>query len=146
MSASLSTLLATHFPVARHLGVRVREASPRRLVLEAPLAPNRNRSGTAFAGSLNALATLAGWSWLTHHLGGVPGEYQVVLQDSSISYHRPATSAFRAICVAPEPETLEQFSRTLARRRRARLRIGVDLVTSSGPVATFAGRYVVTRT
>ena len=58
MKTALSTVLRTHFPVSRALGVRVREATARRVVLDAPLAPNRNRSGTAFAGSLNAVATL----------------------------------------------------------------------------------------
>lgn len=140
----LSATLATHFPVSRHLGVRVREASARRVILDAPLAPNRNRSGTAFAGSLNALATLAGWSWLTLHLEAEGLDPEVVLQDSSITYLKPAGSAFRAVCVAPDAAELERFGTTLARRGKARLRVAVTLVTKAGPVATFTGRYVAT--
>lgn len=139
---ALAGLLAAHFPVSRPLGVRVREASPRRVILDAPLAPNRNRSGTAFAGSRNALATLAGWSWLTLHLGGEGQDPEVALQDSSITYHKPAASAFRAVCVAPEAGELERFGATLARRGRARLRVTVTLLTRDGPVGTFTGRSV----
>ncbi|MBK8005732.1 MAG: YiiD C-terminal domain-containing protein [Gemmatimonadetes bacterium] len=102
MRPALAGLLAAHFPVSRPLGVRVREASPRRVILDAPLAPNRNRSGTAFAGSRNALATRGGWAGPTLHLGGEGQDPEVVLQDSSITYHKPAASAFRAVCVAPE--------------------------------------------
>ncbi len=145
MKASLSTELRTHIPVSRALGVRVREASARRVVLDAPLAPNRNRSGTAFAGSLNAVATLAGWAWLTLAVRGLEPEPQVVLQDSAITYHRPAASAFRAVCVAPAPDELERFLATLGRRGRARLRLTVTIVTRAGTVASFTGRYVATR-
>ena len=70
MTDSLQRLLNTELPITRHLGLRVLVADPGRVILNAPLAPNRNHKGTAFAGSLNALATLAGWSWLTtflHH-------------------------------------------------------------------------------
>jgi thioesterase domain-containing protein len=35
-----------------------------RLTLKAPFAPNINDKGTVFAGTLNAVATLAGWSLL----------------------------------------------------------------------------------
>ena len=145
MTPSLSAILATHFPVSRHLGVRVREASARRVILDAPLAPNRNRSGTAFAGSLNAVATLAGWSLLTLALRGQEPEPQVVLQDSAITYHRPAGSAFRAVCVAPGAEELERFLAALGRRGRARVKLSVTLVTREGRVATFTGRYVAAR-
>ncbi len=145
MTAPLSVILATHFPVARHLGVRVREASARRVILEAPLAPNRNRSGTAFAGSLNALATLAGWSWVTLLCRDIKPEPQILLQDSAISYEQPARSAFRAVCTTPGAQDLERFLSTLHRRGRARLRLDVRLLTSAGPVGTFTGRYVASR-
>lgn len=145
MKAALAAVLRTHFPVSRALGVRVREATARRVVLDAPLAPNRNRSGTAFAGSLNAVATLAGWAWVTLALGGEEGGAEVVLQDSAITYHRPAGSAFRAVCVAPGAEEVERFMGTLRRRGRARVRVTVTLVTRVGVVATFTGRYVASR-
>lgn len=145
MKTALATVLRTHFPVSRALGVRVREASARRVVLDAPLAPNRNRSGTAFAGSLNAVATLAGWGWVTLALGGEATGAEVVLQDSAITYHRPAASAFRAVCVAPSAEEVERFVGTIRRRGRARVRVTVTLLTNAGEVATFTGRYVASR-
>ena len=142
MRPSINSLLRQHFPISRHLGVRIQEASPRRVILTAPLAPNKNRSGTAFAGSLNALATLAGWAWLTLHLRRPAIEAQVILQDATISYARPATGAFRAVCLAPEGAELDRFGAALHRRHRGRLRLTVDLETRKGPVAFFSGRYV----
>jgi thioesterase domain-containing protein len=138
----LTRLLST-FPIAKHLGVRVLRHSEAAVVLAAPLGPNRNRSGTAFAGSINALATLAGWSWVTlllQHQGATNA--QLVLQDSSISYLRPVTKGFQATCLPPSQKEIAVFLATLRRRGRARLRVAVQVVTSEGPVADYSGRYV----
>lgn len=140
--SSLARALPRYFPVARHLGVRVREASLSHVILTAPLAPNRNRSGTAFAGSLNAVATLAGWSWLTLFLQEAGIRAQVVLQDSTIAYSRPATTDFRAVCVAPSTAEQGAFLAVLTRRGRGRVTLRVLLEAKDGPVATFTGRYV----
>jgi thioesterase domain-containing protein len=139
---SLARILARYFPVTRHLGVRVREASLARVVLAAPLAPNRNRSGTAFAGSLNAVATLAGWSWLTLLLQEAETPAQVVLQDSSIVYSSPATTDFLAVCMAPSVAEQSRFQAAFHRRGRGRISLRVVLESKDGPVATFLGRYV----
>lgn len=113
------------------------------MVLAAPLALNRNASGTAFAGSINALATLAGWSWVTLLLrrrGWT--DTQPVLQDSSISYLRPVTEGFRATCLSPSRRDIDGFLETFRRRGRARLRLAVQVAASGGPAAEYSGRYV----
>ncbi|TFG38857.1 MAG: thioesterase, partial [Candidatus Aminicenantes bacterium] len=53
-------------PITKALGLRVIGRDGTDLIFSAPLAPNINHKGTAFAGSLNATATLAGWGtiWL----------------------------------------------------------------------------------
>ncbi|MDZ4864218.1 MAG: YiiD C-terminal domain-containing protein [Gemmatimonadota bacterium] len=145
MTDSLQRLLNTELPITRHLGLRVVVADPERVILRAPLAPNRNHRGTAFAGSLNAIATLAGWSWLTlflrhHQLAG-----QVVLQDSSITYARPVATDFTATCPAPEAATIARFVATFARSGRGRLRLTVEIADEAGAAGSFTGRYVAER-
>lgn len=145
MTDNLQRLLNTELPITLHLGVRVVVANPEQVILRAPLAPNRNHRGTAFAGSLNALATLAGWSWLTlflqhHHLAG-----QVVLQDSSITYARPVATAFTATCAAPEAATIARFRAAFHRSGRGRLRLTVELADEAGAAGSFTGRYVAER-
>src|SRR5690606_33240492 len=54
--------LHAKIPLARAMGVRVERCDSEGLVLTAPLEPNHNHLGTAFGGSLAALATLAGYA------------------------------------------------------------------------------------
>ena len=56
-------------PLTRAMGVRVESYDGQQLVLTAPLALNHNHLGTAFGGSLSALATLAGYGLLWLDLG-----------------------------------------------------------------------------
>jgi thioesterase domain-containing protein len=88
---ALRAKLAREMPVTQSLGIRVVGRQDGGLVLEAPLAANINHTGTAFAGSLNAAATLAGWGtvWLLLRERGIRAH--VVLQDSTVHYVRPVT-------------------------------------------------------
>lgn len=145
MTDNLQRLLNTELPITLHLGLRVAVADPGQVILLAPLAPNRNHRGTAFAGSLNAIATLAGWSWLTlflqhHHLAG-----QVILQDSSITYLRPVATDFTATCRAPEAANIARSMAAFHRSGRGRLRLTVELADEAGVAGSFTGRYVAER-
>ena len=62
----LQAILHTEIPISKEIGITMGTYDNGCLVLHAPLAPNINHKDTAFAGSLNAIATLAGWSlvWL----------------------------------------------------------------------------------
>ncbi|MEO8635704.1 MAG: YiiD C-terminal domain-containing protein [Gemmatimonadales bacterium] len=145
MIDALQRLLNTELPITKHLGLTVIAAGQDRIILGAPLTPNRNHKGTAFAGSLNAIATLAGWSWLTgflhiHRLAG-----QVVLQDSSITYTRPVTTDFTATCLTPEEAIIARFQAVYRRSGRGRLRLTVDIADEAGIAGSFTGRYVAER-
>ncbi len=145
MTGDLQQLLNTELPITLHLGLRVAVANPEQIVLRAPLAPNRNHRGTAFAGSLNAIATLAGWSWLTRFLRHHQLAGQVVLQDSSITYVRPVATDFAATCPAPEAATIARFMAAFHRSGRGRLRLTVELTDEAGVAGSFTGRYVAER-
>lgn len=145
MPIDLQRLLNTELPITVPLGLIVEEANAARVVLRAPLAPNRNHRGTAFAGSLNAVATLAAWSWLTRYLADSALNGQVVLQDSSITYTHPVSSDFTAIATAPEEPTIARFMATFRRSGRGRLRLTVEVSDAAGVAATFTGRYVAQR-
>jgi thioesterase domain-containing protein len=127
------------------MGVRVLVAGVERVVLEAPLGPNRNHRSTAFGGSVAALATLAGWALV--HLGlredGLSA--QTVIQSGDIRYDAPVHAEFRASC-GPVPEReWDRFVRALTKRGRGRVRVQVTVESEDVAAASFQGAYVALR-
>lgn len=134
--------LHEHIPLSRHLGARVLEAGPTAVRLAAPLAPNLNHRGTAFGGSLSALAILSGWTWVFVNLRAEGFDGRIVIQSSSVDYLSPAEADFEAVCRAPSPERWRHFRETLEQRGRGRIELEADLTVGGRLVATFRGRYV----
>ncbi len=141
---ALRRKLATEMPVTQRLGIRVGSAADGAVRLRAPLSANTNHKGTAFAGSLNALATLAGWAtvWLILRRHGRPAH--VVIQDSTVRYVRPVTGDFEARCEAPASGLVRHLLESVARRGRGRIELTVTVSdrAGAGPAVTFKGRYV----
>ena len=64
MLDELQATLEREIPMCAQMGIRVHEGGVDGLVMRLPLDPNRNHQQTAFAGSLNALCTIAGWGYV----------------------------------------------------------------------------------
>src|SRR5688572_1616471 len=115
----LENYLRASIPLVAHMDVRVLGADLKGIVLEAPLAPNRNHVGTAFGASLHGVATLACWGlmWLAleEH-----GEREIVVGESQMRYRLPAKGTFQARCPVPAPDSLLELSADYATRGRAR--------------------------
>ena len=80
-------------PITRAMGVRVAAYDGQRFTLVAPIALNFNHLGTAFGGSLSAVATLAGYGLLWPHLSSRhPPEFSLV----------PTAGAQRDRCNLPQ--------------------------------------------
>lgn len=133
--------LHTQIPITRAMGVRVESWEAGRLVLTAPLEINHNHLGTAFGGSLAALATLAGYACLWLELGDRAAH--VVIAESALSYRRPVRGELRAVCRRPEGDELNVFKSTFAQTGKARVRLGVTIEDADGVVAVeFSGAFV----
>lgn len=70
-------------PITQAMGVRVESYDGQQLILRAPIALNHNHLGTAFGGSLNTLATLAGYGFLWLEVGD-PGCHVVIRESLSL--------------------------------------------------------------
>jgi thioesterase domain-containing protein len=146
MNDQLTQLEATlhhEIPLSRALGLRVAGIEQGELLLAAPITPNTNHKDTAFAGSLNAVVTLAGWSalWLLLRQEQLAG--QVVIQDSSVEYLHPVTADFVARCGLPGAAERARLLATLRRRRRARIELAATIAEQGRIAVRFSGRYVV---
>jgi thioesterase domain-containing protein len=143
--AELQALLSQELPITQHLGVEVRGLDETGIELRLPLAANRNHKGAVFAGSLNALATLAGWGVLVDSLERHGVEAHVVIQDSSVRYLAPVHADAVARCCAPDSALLERALATFGRRGLARLTLSAEIAQDGTPAVAFQGRYVFHR-
>lgn len=143
MAQALQEVLHHEIPLSQQIGLVAQEYDGERLALRAPLAPNINHKSTAFAGSLTAVATLAGWGlvWLLLHEQGLSGV--IVIHESATHYQHPVAQDFVATCRKPDARTVERFLDGLRRRGKARLPLTVEIADSEGRVAVrFTGSYV----
>lgn len=131
-------------PLTRAMGVRVVAADERGFAVEAPVALNYNHLHTAFGGSINAVATLAGYGFLWLELRDSAAE--IVVAESTIRFRAPVRETIRAICASPDSEMLATFKASLRSRGKARITLEVRVEEGDSVAAEFTGTFVaVTR-
>ncbi|HEX6622617.1 MAG TPA: YiiD C-terminal domain-containing protein [Pyrinomonadaceae bacterium] len=139
----LEELFYAKIPVTRALGVRVEEYDGRRLVLTAPLRENVNHLGTAFGGSINALAVLSGYGLLWLELRDT--QCHIVIRESAIHYDRPVRGDLRAVCVRPGEEAVEAFKHQYRQRGKARIVLEATVEDGGATAVRFRGTFVAMR-
>lgn len=135
--------LHEQIPLTRAMGAEVIACDGAHLVVTAPLALNHNHLGTAFGGSLNTLATLAGYAFLWLTLKDRTAH--IVIRKSQIQFNRPVRGELRAICQAPDDKTLAGFREAFARKGKARLELRVEIVEVDTVAVEFTGIFVAIR-
>ena len=137
--------LHKHIPLSAAMGVSVRLATPQRVELTAPLAPNINHRHTVFGGSASALATLSAWTLLHVRMHGARVDARLVIQRNTMSYEAFISGDFAAICVLSDEAPWRRFLMTFERRGRARITLAAHLVYAARRVASFEGDFVALR-
>jgi thioesterase domain-containing protein len=127
-------------PITRAMGVRVVEHNENEFVVEAPVTLNSNHLGTAFGGSINAVATLAAYGFVW--LGLRDRAVHVVVAESSIRFVRPVRETIRAICPRPDSNEWAAFQTQFAAKGKARLTLRVKVVEAGQTAAEFEGIFV----
>lgn len=135
--------LHEQIPMARAMGIRVEGADGGGFVLSAALEKNHNHLGTAFGGSLAAIAVLAGYGLLWLELDDPRAH--VVVRESRIGYLRPVTGDLRAVCARPDEAALADFKATFAKAGKARIRLEVTIGENGGTCVVASGVYVALR-
>lgn len=138
----LAALWTDHIPLAGAMQVEIRRLDAQVLRLAAPLAPNRNHMGSAFGGSLQGLATLAGYG-VTLVATGTPGQCKVVVRDAHMRFDKPVFDELVAEAEMPSPAAITALRGALASRGRARLTVAVTIRgPQDDPAARFVGEFV----
>ena len=138
----LDAFFAQHIPLTQAMGLHVAGRDGSGLRLAAPLAPNLNDKGTAFAGSLAAIVTLAGWALTTLVLreAGIE-DAQVAVGRAETDYLRPVRSALLADCRQPPPAEIERFLGDYRSRGRARWELEIVLMQDDAVAVFQRARY-----
>lgn len=142
-AAGLTAFLHEQIPLTRAMELRAVEVTAQRLVLEAPLEPNRNHLGTAFGGSLHTVPLLACYcaQWVELREAGLDGH--VVVKRSNAIYRSPVEGAIRAECERPSRDLVTAFLAGLRRNRKARLELRATVFGAAGkPAVEFDGSFV----
>jgi thioesterase domain-containing protein len=144
--AALCTELAATWhrdiPLAAAMSIAVDSYDGRTLAVRAPLEPNRNLHGTAFAGSLFSVCVLTGWgaTWLALRERGRAGV--IVVADSNIQYRKAVTGELVCRC-SPDGAALTAGIGELAQKGRASFDLVCTIDSGGKRAVTFTGAYVV---
>jgi len=129
-------------PLAAAMAIGVVNYDGHTLAVRAPLTPNRNLHGTAFAGSLFSLCVLTGWGvmWLGLKERGASG--LIVVADSHIRYRKAVSGDLVCSCTT-EPAAFAASVEQLAASGRTRLALICTIDADDKPAVIFEGTYVV---
>lgn len=127
--------------LAKPMGVIVEAADETSVILRAPLAPNANHKGTAFGGSLYALAVLTGWAWATRFLATRTLDADAVIQESNMRFLAPVHGEMRACIEIPAAADIDRLRKMLLRADRGRIRLRVNMHQGTTLAAVFDGLF-----
>jgi thioesterase domain-containing protein len=139
----LQASLRERIPLSGAMGVRVRVAEPGCVVVEAPLAPNVNHSGTVFGGSAAAVAVLAAWALVELRLEADGQAGRIVIRRSRMDFARPITADFEATATAPDIDDWTRLLQTLQRGRMGRIAVRSVLTCDGDRVGELEGEFAV---
>jgi thioesterase domain-containing protein len=132
--------LHAKIPLTRAMGLRV-VAHGESFAVEAPVALNYNHLHTAFGGSINAVATLAAYTFMWLRVGD---ESHVVVRESTIRFERPIRDMIRAHCQEPTADDLRLFDSALREKGKGRISLIVVVEEDGAVAAQFSGTFVAT--
>jgi len=138
-TTELQRIWHTEIPISAAMDIRIHSYESDVIEVHAALAPNVNVHGTAFAGSLYAIAALTGWglTWLELHKRGLDGH--IVIAEGAIRYVRPVEGEIVARCRFDPAAHTAPFAK-LASTGKCRFALECDVGSGA---AVFSGQYAV---
>lgn len=138
----LENYLRENIPLSIALGVAVSLATPKTVILTAPIRPNINHKSTAFGGSLHSVATLACWSLLFINLKQLNIHAEIVISSSDAKYLAPVTTDFKAECTLENNHDLDRFEKMLVKKGKARIKLHATIYQSETLALDYYGEFV----
>lgn len=129
----LEQRIRTGIPIAGHMDFRVELLSDSTVRVRGGGAENINVHGTAFAGSLYAVCTLALWGLVNSRL---PATASLVMAEASIRYLKPVIGDIVASCEVATTE-METFLKVVNTKGKGRLEARVTVPAADNIGAEF---------
>lgn len=140
---ALVARLRTQIPLTAAMELAVERCDGHTLVLRVPLAPNVNDKGTAFAGSITALGSIAGWCLLTLWGEREFGACQAAVFAADFSFRKPLQGDFTATVSLPDAVHCATLRDAVLAKGRGKVRLHVSLADAGGEAALLEAAYAV---
>lgn len=134
--------LEAEVPLSKGMKLQVSSLGPV-VIIKAPLEPNQNNKGTAFAGSLSSALALSGWMATQLWIDPALEKYDVVLHRSDLSFQLPVTADFEVhVELSPAPDA-KKVTTLLGRYNKARVLAAGKVLQDGTEKVVFKGEYVI---
>ncbi|MCM2349270.1 MAG: thioesterase domain-containing protein [Bacteriovoracaceae bacterium] len=141
----LREYLYNQIPLSKAMGLEITVADISRVEMTAPLELNSNHMDTAFGGSLATLLILTCYGYLFNRLDLAGLESHVLIKEGNTKYLLPVRVELKAICLAPDEATVNQFLTTFKRRGRARITLTAYVEAGAEKACIFSGEFVAVK-
>lgn len=139
---SIQAYLYEQIPVSQAMEVEILKVTNSSVILAAPIKPNINHRSTVFGGSASALAILSAWTLVNFRLQSEDISTRLVIQKNTISYEKPITSDFQAVCNLENQEVWTRFIKVLQRKKKSRITVKSFMQCNKQQVGEFIGVFV----
>ncbi|MES2919518.1 MAG: YiiD C-terminal domain-containing protein [Pseudomonadota bacterium] len=144
-AAHLLQRMRAEIPLTAAMQLAVAAFDGETLVLAAPLAPNINDKGSAFAGSITALGSITGWSLLTLWSEREDQPCQVAIYEARFVFRKPLSGDFTASVSLPDAAARAALLESLQRKGKGRVALRVVLADATGEAAFLEADYALWR-
>lgn len=144
MLDELEKKLYSEIPLTKYMQLKVKTLDDNYLITTAPLKPNINDKGTAFAGSLSTLVTISAWSMCylkVKELGYEEAMIAVIKSDTS--YRAPVTEELLCKTTLPSQKEIQLLKKKLEEKKSGSIKIESKIFQGDILCVEFKGVYVV---
>ncbi|KYG63153.1 hypothetical protein AZI86_15715 [Bdellovibrio bacteriovorus] len=144
-SQDIINTLKKKIALYEHLGIQSVNIEPHRVSFKVSLAKNTNHKGTAFGGSIYAVAVLASYAMVLTGLKarGIPTE-DIVIAKGDIQYIEPVETDFEVVCEFPDTRSEHDFYEELRAAGKVRGALHSYILAEGGSrKASLKGVFVV---
>jgi thioesterase domain-containing protein len=138
-ATELTRKIRAEIPLSETMQFSIDHLQAGEIRVTAPLSPNINIHGTAFAGSLYSLAVLTGWALCTHIIDEAGIDADLVVARAEIAYRAPVNGDIECHCSAG---TAQRESFVQAIRERGKGKLSLDITVGDLPQASLQASFV----